>query len=64
MYTTGWWGLPGDQTNKGFTKVHLEVNGKPACGSRLRKGMIYQWCAPGIKYDYLECEHCKRKAKK
>ena len=62
FFTTGWWGMPGDQSMKGFTKVHLydRNKGGPACGAKLRKGMIYQWCSSGIKWDYLECEHCKR----
>ncbi len=57
-YSTGWWGIPGGPSCRS-TKVHIEEGGKPACGSRLGPKMVYQWCAWGMKWDYLECEHCK-----
>ena len=65
-FSTGWWGRPGDKSLKGFTKVHLyKINTHgPACGAGVGKDMIYQWCSPGIKWDYLECENCKRIARK
>lgn len=58
-YTTGWWGIPGDMSGTHSTKVHLEFDGNPACGSRLRESMKYQECAPNMMWSYLECSHCK-----
>ena len=59
VYTTGWWGIPGDLNGTHSTKVHLEFDGKPACGCHLRESMKYQQCAPSMWWSYLECERCK-----
>lgn len=61
--STGWWGLPGDGTGNCSTKVHVEVDGKPACGFKVRPEMIYQWCCPGVNANYVECTHCTRMIK-
>ena len=56
--STGYFGIPGSAT--GFTKVHIVEGGRPICGARVSPESEYQWCAPGIKLDYLECGNCKR----
>lgn len=63
-YSTGWWGIPGDLNGRYSTKVHLEFDGKPACGSRLREGMEFQWCSNVMEWTMLECEHCMHIYKK
>jgi hypothetical protein len=56
----GYYGNP----NGRHTKVHVVENGKPICGCKIDKGMIFQWCAylfSGVTNSYVECEHCRRK---
>ena len=48
---------------KRWTKVHIVERYTPICGSQIKPDLRFQWCATGIKYSYIECEHCKRKAK-
>ena len=50
--------------NKYYTKVHVLHDGKPICGSVIGKKMSFQWCSHDIKFDYIECERCKTKARK
>ena len=52
---TGYYGISGKSTR---SKVHLDINGHPACGAKIHKDAEFQWCASGIKLDYLECKHC------
>lgn len=54
--TTGWFGIPNTQ-RRGV--VHLVMNRKPVCGTRISKKAIYQWCANHIVIDYVECERCR-----
>lgn len=55
---TGWFGNP-----KRGTLVHVvDMYDKPICGSRIGEDMEFQWCAPSIKLDYIECEKCKKKS--
>ena len=61
MLATGYYGVPG--SSKGSFTVHAVMEGKPLCGWRPRKNMEFQWCAGGIRWDYLECERCKAKAR-
>jgi hypothetical protein len=53
---TGYYGIPG----KHGGKVHLDIEGRPACGSRIHKDSRFQWCAHGIQISYIECKHCLR----
>jgi hypothetical protein len=60
---TGYFGIPGNNGSRS-TKVHLVENDKPVCGATLSKQQVYQWCAPYIQTDYLECGHCIKIARK
>ena len=66
---TGYFGIPGDQTMKGCTKVHfvrVSTTGKdwkPICGAKLRPEMVFQFCSDGFCVDYVECGSCKKAAK-
>ena len=48
---------------KRYTKVHVVEVRSPICGSKI-KNKEFQWCANGIHFDYVECEHCKNKLKR
>lgn len=65
MLKTGWFGIPmkpGKQTNK-HTMVHIVSSaGLPICGYKPNKKMEFQWCANGIRLEYVECKKCKEKA--
>ena len=50
---TGYYGQPG----KPASRVHIAVNGAPACGTNVTGH--FQWCAAGIMPTYVECERCK-----
>ncbi len=42
------------------TKVHVvDENHIPVCGSIINDDKKFQRCAGGIKFDYIECEHCR-----
>lgn len=53
---TGFYGIPG----KTGGKVHLRINGKPACGARFRSDQQFQFCSGNIHIEYIECRTCKR----
>ena len=55
--STGWFGIPGGP-EYASTKVHIVVDGKPACGARLSPAQRYQWCSHGIHLGYVECRRC------
>lgn len=55
MIATGYFGVPG----KLGGKVHIAVDSKPLCGSAMPKESVFQWCAHGVKRQYVECERCK-----
>lgn len=52
---TGYYGIPG----KVGGKVHIHFNGHPVCGAKIHPLAEFQWCANGIRYEYLECEKCE-----
>lgn len=54
-YVTGWYGIPGGRTGG---RVHIVSDGKPICGDHIHSKAEFQWCAPGVKYDYVECRRC------
>ena len=49
---------------KNSSKVHVFSQGKALCGYTPHDTMKIQWCAKHIRYDYIECEKCKLKARK
>lgn len=55
---TGYYGKPGTHYTSG---VHAVRDGKPLCGYRPAKTMVFQWCANGIQHDYLECDRCRER---
>jgi hypothetical protein len=61
-HQTGFVGRPGSLR---ATKVHLfRQDGRAVCGYRPSPTWEFQWCAHGIRYDYLECPRCKAIAKR
>lgn len=54
---TGYYGRPGDR-ERGRVHIHIKGSG-PACGVRLHPDSQFQWCAQGVRLDYVECERCK-----
>jgi hypothetical protein len=64
MLATGYFGIPG--SSRGNFTVHAVgpmPRRRPLCGWRPSKEHKFQWCAHGIKTEYLECGHCKRIAR-
>lgn len=59
---TGYFGVPG--SSGGNFTVHVITAKGPLCGWRPRKEMKFQWCAHGIRWEYIECDSCMRAAKK
>lgn len=53
----GYFGVPGE-TARG--RVHIVVDGKPLCGSRIGPRAEFQWCAAIVKHalSYVECRRC------
>lgn len=48
-----------------YTKVHVvDENTKPICNSKIAKNKSFQFSANYIEYSYIECEKCKKKARK
>jgi len=43
-----------------FTKTHIVFDGKPICGASIGKKLKFQWCANGVRRDYVECKNCLR----
>ena len=54
MTYTGYYGY----TTEPGSKVHVVTDGNPICGTK--PNGIFQWCAPGVRWDYIECKTCKR----
>lgn len=63
MIRTGWYGIPGGSEHSS-TRVHVVVDGKPACGVVLADAQEFQWCARGISLEYVECDRCRKWAAK
>lgn len=65
MLKTGWFGIPmkpGKTTNK-YTMTHIVSSANlPICGYKPNSKMQFQWCANGIRTEYVECTKCKEKA--
>ena len=57
--STGWYGIPGAK-GRGSTKVHVVIEGKPACGCRVGSKQEYQPCARGAIVSMVECLRCKQ----
>lgn len=68
MIVIGYFGVPGTIGGK----VHIcgtaninDLHPAPLCGARLGAKVEFQWCATWPNgFTYIECEHCKKKAKK
>lgn len=57
--SVGFYGIPG-WPGRFSTKVHIHVEGVgPACGTRLRPAMEFQWCS-WDNLSYVECGRCLR----
>lgn len=58
VFSTGWYGRPGGRGGI----VHVKVKGErlPVCGVRLHEDMRFQWCAHGVREEWVECGSCKR----
>jgi len=75
MYT-GYFGLdphfcPGAMLMRPFpdvpsrwTKVHIVKENKPICNSNIGNNMVFRNMASGICLKWVECSHCRKKAKK
>jgi hypothetical protein len=59
VFSTGWYGAPG--LRRGGI-VHVKVKGerRPVCGVRMGDDMRFQWCAHGVREEWVECRSCKR----
>lgn len=60
IWATGYFGIPGRDGGK----VHyceMSTHGRlaPACGTRLDKRAVFQWCADGEKPGMIECKRYK-----
>ena len=60
MSETGYYGIPG----KTGGRVHVVRNGRPMCGERLHPEAVFQWCAHGIWWPYVECIRCRDRARR
>ena len=54
-FMTGYWAKPGTDCD---TKVHIAIDGKPYCGIKISKDMVFQWCANHVVGEYVRCEKC------
>ncbi len=65
MLKTGWFGIPikpGKSASK-HTMVHIVSSANlPICGYKPNSKMEFQWCANGIRLEYVECTKCKEKS--
>lgn len=59
--STGWFGIPGGRPGG---KVHVALDGKPRCGTRVSPRAEYQWCSGGVNWEYLECKRCKSQVRR
>ena len=62
VISTGWFGEPGKTNRK--SKVHLVSKGKPVCGAKMGPRQQFQWCSHDIQWGYIECESCRKVARK
>ncbi len=56
-YDTGFYGIPGRVGGS----VHIRHNRKPICGYRPSPRAEWQWCAWGVKPEYVECPRCRER---
>jgi len=62
MRKTGWFGrATEDGHNTARSGVHFIEGGKPVCGYKPAKAMLFQFCSQGFNWPYIECEKCKQK---
>jgi hypothetical protein len=55
MTSTGFFGIPGHDITG---QVHVLENGKPICGTVPHPKARFQWCANGVRSEYLTCKRC------
>ena len=60
---TGYYGIPGG-TERQTTQIHIDIDGKPACGTYIGLKNEFQFCSQGIHEPYIECKRCKNWLKK
>ena len=60
LASVGWFGIPGERSEKHATKTHAVIDRKPVCGSRIHPKSEYQSCAPSTKHLDPECKLCKK----
>jgi hypothetical protein len=59
----GWFGIPGGPSYRS-TKTHVVMaSGKTLCGSKMGKGMEFQWCSY-VGGCIPECELCRKALKR
>ena len=61
MYRTGYFARATEGRHKAYhTQVHIYKDGKPLCNYRPHDTMKFQWCADGVRDDYIECDKCRK----
>lgn len=48
------------------SKVHVikNYNGPTLCNTTFANDMSFQWCADRVAWEYIECEKCKKIARR
>jgi hypothetical protein len=59
---TGFYGIPGKCG--GIVHVHDYDTGRPDCGVDLNPKAEFQFCAVGVRLEYVECERCRKRHEK
>ena len=59
LYSTGWYGRPGKLSTG---KVHVVTRDTRTllCKAKVHPDAQFQWCAAGIKDEYVDCGNCNR----
>jgi len=59
MIMTGYYARASEHEHKACSsRVHIVVNGNPACGYKPHATMQFCWNAHGVVMDYVECRGC------
>ena len=59
MIRLGWYGIPGESSEKHSTRTHLIRDGKPLCGYKPSKRHQLQDCGTSA-LSSVECKSCAR----
>ena len=57
-YRTGYWGIPGTSR---ISNVHISWDGKAICGAKFHPDSKFQFCANGVRLEYVTCNRCKER---